>query len=235
MNSASDFTRNHFSKHALWWYVASVLIMCFGTFMAAQYYPGGFDWFYTVASALASHKHNPIGSVWFAGSLSLSMLMLWFYVSSIKSGLSAILPAAGFAFTAIRIGLLFGFLLGVERLFIYDLSQWINKAHEVIALFTLLGLYIGILSLLIQLIHRKKSTIYPLLLVVSPLLAIGIGGLWLYIDQRDLGWVDTNWREKGIPIWLSFAFWQWLAIGLLWAGLGLLYTFTNNKDYLESE
>lgn len=220
---------NHHIKRSLWWYVAALLIMCFGSFMAAQYYPGGFDWFYTVASALASHKHNPTGSFWFAGSLSLSMLFLWLYVSSIKGNLSAMLPAAGFAITAIRIGLLFGFLLGAERLFIHDLSRLIDKAHEGIALFTLLGLYIGILSLLIQLIHRNKCNIFPVLLIVSPLVAIGLGGLWLYIDQRDLGWVDTNWREKGIPIWLSFAFWQWLAIGLIWAGLGLLYTFTNKK------
>lgn len=226
-----ESTDDHHSKRALWWYVSSLLVMCFGSIMAAQYYPGGFDWFYTVASALASQKHNPTGSVWFAGSLSLSMLLLWLYVSSIKTGLSAILPSAGFAITAIRIGLICGFLLGAERLLIHDLSHWIYKAHESLALFTLLGLYVGILGLLLQFMHHKKSNIFPVLLIVSPLVAIGITELWLYFDQHDLGWVDTNWRDKGIPIWLSFAFWQWLAIGLLWTGLGLLYVFSNkNKN-----
>ncbi len=218
----------HF-KYAPWWYLASLLVISFGSIMAAQYYPGGFDWFYTVASALASQKHNPIGSVWFAGSLSLSMLLLWLYVSSIKINLSAILPSAGFSITAIRIGLAGGFLLGVERLLIYDLSHWIYNAHEILALFTLLGLYVGVLGLLLKFIHLKKSNIFPVLLIISPLVAIGIAELWLYLDQRDVGWVDTNWREKGIPIWLSFAFWQWLAIGLLWTGLGLLYVFVNKK------
>jgi len=33
----------------------------------------------------------------------------------------------------------------------------------------------------------------------------------------------------GIPIWLSFAFWQWLAIGFLWAGLGLLVLVGSRK------
>ena len=226
----SESNCDHHSKRALWWYVGSVLVICFGTIMAAQYYPGGFDWFYTVASALASQKHNPTGSVWFAASLSLSMLLLWLYVSSIKTSLNALLPSAEFAITAIRFGLVCGFLLGAERLLIYDLSHRIDKAHEGLALFTLLGLYVGIIGLLLQFMHRKKSSIFPVLLILSPLVAIGIGALWLYLEQRDVGWVDTNWREKGIPIWLSFAFWQWLAIGLLWTGLGLLYVFSRKKQ-----
>ena len=60
-------------------------------------------------------------------------------------------------------------------------------------------------------------------------MAIAITELWLYLEQRDVGWVDTNWREKGLPIWLSFAFWQWLSIALLWVGLGMLHIFVNKK------
>ena len=231
--NSPDSTRDHLCKRGLYWYVASLLTLCVGSYMAAQTYPSGFDWFYTVASALASQKHNPEGSVWFAASLSVSMLLLWLYVSSIKTSLRALLPAAGFAITAIRIGLVCGFLLGAERLLIHDLSHWFYKAHESIALLTLLGLYIGILGLLLQLIHYKKSNLFPVLLIVSPLVAIGITELWLYFDQRQLGWVNINWREKGIPIWLSFAFWQWLAIALIWVGLGLLYFFIKNKKSSE--
>lgn len=231
INSDFNFSRTLFSERTLWWYVVALFIKCFGLIMAAQYYPGGFDWFYTVASALASHKHNPDGSVWFASSLSLSMLLLWFYLSSMKRELMLILPEAGYAIVAIRIGLVFGFLLGVERLIIYDLSHMIDKAHELIAIFTLLGLYIGILSLLIQFIQLKKNGIFPLLLIAGVLVPVGIIGLSIYIEQRDLGWVDTDWRMKGIPVWLSFAFWQWLAIGFLWVGLGLLYTISAKKYY----
>jgi len=44
----------------------------------------------------------------------------------------------------------------------------------------------------------------------------------LWLGQRDVGWVDVAWRELGIPVWLSFAFWQWVAVALLWVGLGHL-------------
>lgn len=229
INSRTESPRDRQRKYAFWWYLAALLVMCFGSIIAAQSYPGGFDWFYTVASALASQKHNPIGSVWFSGSLSVSMLLLWLYVSSIKTELNTMLPASGYAITALRIGLLFGFTLGVERLLIYDLSHWFYNAHEGIALVTLLGLYVGILGLLLQIMRLKKSNIFPVLLVVSPLVAIGITELWLYLEQHDLGWVNTSWREKGVPIWLSFAFWQWLAIGLIWLGLGMVYALVNKK------
>lgn len=227
--SSSESTLTHHNKYALWWYIASLLVICFGAIIAAQYYPGGFDWFYSVASALASQKHNPEGSVWFAASLSVSMLLLWLYISSIKPGLSEILSVSDFSIVAIRFGLVCCFLLGVERILFYDLSHWYFKAHEILALFGLLGLYVGVLSLLLQILRHKKANIVPVLLIVSPLVIIGLSQLWLYLEQRNLGWVNTDWREIGVPVWLSFAFWQWLAIGFLWAGLGLLYIFSNKK------
>ena len=198
-------------------------MLSFGSFLAAKHYPGGFDWPYTVASALASQKHNPTGSVWFAGALSLAMILLWPYVSALaKAQQPALTAVEKFAIAALRTGLICGFLLGLEKLLIRDLSNWVYKAHEILGLLTFMGLYFGILALLIQAMLRQRIYALPLFLVVIPLLAIGITQFWLYLDQRDLGWVDTSWREMGIPLWLSFAFWQWLAIGFLWAGLGLL-------------
>ena len=60
------------------------------------------------------------------------------------------------------------------------------------------------------------------LLVAAPLAAIFVAQAVIYFDQRDLGWVDRSWREMGVSPLLSFAFWQWLAVAFLWAGLGHL-------------
>jgi hypothetical protein len=177
--------------------------------LAASYFPGGFDWAYTVASELASKKHNPQGNFWFAGALMLAMALLW--------------PT----------GLLSGALLGLERLLIRDLSAQFYKAHEILGLFTFFGLYFGIVSFLVPAMLRQKAHVFTLMLIVSPLLAIGITQFWLYLDQRDLGWVDTGWRAMGIPVWLSFAYWQWLAIGFLWLGLGLLSFTGVRRDSTE--
>lgn len=155
------------------------------------------------------------------------MVLLLPYVSALKKSLCPSLPAgAEITITALRVGLICSALLGLERLLIHDLSGWIYKAHEILAVFAFLGLYFGVVGLLVQVMMRQRIYVLPVLLVASPLLAIGITHFWLYVDQRDLGWVDTSWREMGIPLWLSFAFWQWLAIGFLWAGVGLL-SFTS--------
>jgi len=58
--------------------------------------------------------------------------------------------------------------------------------------------------------------------LTAPLAAIFITQILIYFDQRDLGWVDHSWREMGVSPWLSFAFWQWLAVAFLWFGLGHL-------------
>lgn len=215
--------RNIHQRRAVWWYLASVLVLSLGSILSARHYPGGFDWLYTVASALASQKDNPSGSLWFAGALSLAMALLWPYISALKKGLYPSPPAfAGFAIAALRLGSVCGVLLGLEGIFLRDLSAWVNKGHEILGILAFLGLYVGVIGFLVPAIIRQQIYVVPVLLVTFPLLAIGITQFWLYLAQRDLGWVGTNWRQLGTPLWFSFAFWQWLAIGFLAIGLGLL-------------
>jgi len=210
-------------NRAWWWYLAALLVLCVGIMVAAWNYPGGYDWLYTVATALASRKKNPAGSVWVASALSLSMVMLWPCVSALKQRLRvSATRAARLAIGTLRIGLVCFALVGVEGLLIRDLTNWIYKGHEILALAGFLGVYLGILGLLAQLMFHQRLYVVPVLLIASPLLVLGITQLWLYLAQRDLGWVGPDWRAMGIPIWLSFAFWQWLAIAFLWTGMGLL-------------
>lgn len=82
-------------------------------------------------------------------------------------------------------------------------------------------MYLGVIGALVQMAWRQGGYVAPLLIVLTPLVAIAVVQLTLYLGQRDLGWVDTGWREMGIPVWLSFAFWQWLALAFLWLGLAL--------------
>jgi len=221
-------------KHTIQWYFASLLVLILGAVLAARHYPGGFDWYYTVASALASQKHNPTGSFWFSGGFVVSMGFLWFYVSTLKHYLNFSQSSAiSFAVNALRLGVICGTLVATERLLIRDLSDWLYKAHEILALLFFLSLYVGVFILLIQAMLRHKIYVVPILLVAIPLLAIGITQFWLYFEQRDIGWVDTSWREMGIPVWLSFAFWQWIAIGALWTSLGLLSFITIDEKHVQ--
>jgi hypothetical protein len=222
---------NIYRKRALWCYLASVLVLVLGSIVAARHYPGGFDWAYMVASSLASQKDNPDGHVWYAGALGMAMVLLWPYISAIKNTFSPTRPRLEiFAVGALRIGLICGFLVSLEGLFIRDLAHWIHKGHEIIATIAFLGLFTGVFSLLIQAMLQQRIYVFPALLVAAPLLAIAITQVWLYLQQRDIGWVGTNWRQMGIPFWLSFPFWQWLAMVFLETGLGLLAFLRTDTD-----
>jgi len=113
-------------------------------------------------------------------------------------------------------------LLALEGLFGLDLSVLGRKGHEALALATFLGFYAGMLGLYVRRIRRSPAFFAPALLIVLPLLGVGVTQLSLYLGQGTLGWVNPGWRELGVPLWLSFAFWQWLAMGFLGLGLGTL-------------
>jgi hypothetical protein len=204
-------------------YAAAVLAIMLGTGVAIAQFPGGFDWAYTVISKLASRKHNPAGGFWLSGALLAAVIVLW-----PVAGHAAHSGGAGphrwrrLASAALHAGLLGAGLLALEGLLGLDFSSVIRKGHEVLALLTLLGMYAGVLGLYWHRIRQDASFLWPALLVLLPIVAVGASQLTLYVHQRDLGWVNSDWRAMGVPLWLSFAFWQWLAVILLGTGLGHL-------------
>lgn len=197
----------------------SVVAVVTGLLLAARTFPGGFDWVYTVMSALASRKHNPGGARWFAGGLALSMALLWPAVSWVAWREGGTTRAARFGVRALRVGVVLGVLVGVERLVFRHLSDRYDKAHEMLALVCFLSFYVGILAIDVHRVRRGAASLVPTVIMLTPLVAIGLSQLELYIDQRDLGWVGPEWRDMGVPFWLSFAFWQWLAAAALWGSI----------------
>ena len=201
---------------AAWAFVARPRDVLGGRLMAAQFFPDApYDWMYRVVSELASRKHNPQGGRWFSIALGLSMLALWPAASCLRETVGD----RRWPILALRAGILFGMAVGIERLVFVRFSSIVNNGHEALAVGTFAGLYTGLLGLYGQRIRRGWT---GALVVAAPLAAIFITQIVIYLDQRDLGWVDHRWREMGVSPWLSFAFWQWLAVALLWVGLGHL-------------
>ena len=211
------------------WYITSVVVLVIGILIAAQRFPGGFDWPYMVASALASQRYNPDGNVWYAGGFGLATALHWPYINALRENLGTSESTLNrFALLSLRLGLSCGILIGAEGVFVRDLGHWFPRGHEILALCTFIGLYTGLLIFLIQAMFQQKIYALPAALVTLPLVAIGISQLWIYYSQREIGWLNSAWREMGIPVWLSFAFWQWLAIFFLTIGLGSLSLIRKN-------
>lgn len=207
------------------WYIASIAFLAAGSILGSKAYPKGFDWMYEVMSALASSKHNPGGGIWFASGLALGMAALLPVWITLKREAATNGTRWELRWSAtLALGIAGGILVGIERLFIYHISDILHKAHEALAVLSFLGLYLGTLGIAIERARSRRdpSNRWTASIIAGPLIAIGASQLSLYLDQRDLGWVDRSWRDMDIPLWLSFAFWQWLASAAIWLGLGLL-------------
>ena len=203
-------------KFAAWAFVLAVATFWFGVLMAAQYFPSKpFDWMYRVVSELASRKHNPVGGHWFSIALGVSMFALWPVVSCLRDSVGE----RRWPILALRAGVLFGMAVGIERLTFVRFSSLVSNGHEALAVGAFAGLYTGLLGLYWQRIRHGRL---GALVVAAPLAAIFIAQICIYFDQRDIGWVDHRWREMGVSPLLSLAFWQWLAVAILWVGFGHL-------------
>ncbi|RKX33624.1 MAG: hypothetical protein DRP71_09840 [Verrucomicrobia bacterium] len=212
----------HSSDRLAWaFYVLGIGIMALGIGLAVWNYPGEFDWTRDVISGLASRKYNPKGGIWLSGALGVSMGLLWPVVDRLRAPDVRRDRIEWISIGALRCGLVFGMLVAIERLAVRHLSDQIYQAHEALAFATFLCLFCGTLGLSLQVSRRGEHASWAFLSVSVPLAAIGISQLLLYLRRRGAGWTDKE-AEADIPTWLSFAFWQWLAIVALWASVGLL-------------
>jgi len=211
-------------KIAAWSYALAVTTFWAGVVTAARIFPNTtYDWMYTVVSTLASRKYNPEGGRWFSIALGLSMIALWPVVSYLRGTVGD----RRWPILALRAGVLFGVAVGVERLAFVRFSSLVHNGHEALAVGTFAGLYTGLLGLYGQRLRRGWT---GALVVAAPLAAIFVAQAVIYFDQRDLGWVDVNWRALGVSPLLSFAFWQWIAVAFLWIGFGHLLWASRRPD-----
>ena len=212
-------------RRALAFYIVGTAILAVGIPCAAVRYPGTFDWMYTVISALASRKHNPEGAAYFAAALAGAMACLWPVVTQLTRDGAA--PRG--VTRALRVGVVCGVFVGLERLVFYHFSSHVRKGHEIVALVAFLAFYGGVVGLYVHRVRLRRAFLLPAVVVVVPLLGVGLRELVLYLAQRGVGWADYDWRGQNTPLWLSFAWWQWLAAGLLWLAVGhLLVTRANS-------
>lgn len=220
-------------QRAVWTcYGLSVVTIVTGVLLAAQRYPGSFDWTHQVISALASRKHNPGGSLWFAGALGLGLALIWPVSTAIGLSITGRNCVGRLARLALRAGLIGGMLVGAERMVFFHFSDRMRKGHEVLALLTFLLLYLGVLGLEVEHLRQRHASRWMPLLVVVPLIAVGASELVLYLGQRGVGWLDHDWRQSDLPIWARFAFWQWLALATLWLAVGhLLFVATRGRAH----
>jgi hypothetical protein len=202
--------------------ILGLLAFWTGLGMAARSYPSEYDWRYMTISSLLYQDRNPHGYGWGrAGLVICGICGLYWVLRDVRGqGLGASSLAAGYGCMAIC-GLLLSPLLGIPKL------------HEVLALTAFIALSVGVTRLsgaaLLRRMHAGRAgrhRAYALAVASLPLLPVVLtAAAQAYAARTHLPWVSLAWRARGLPVYWSFAFWEWLACAiytafLLWLALG---------------
>jgi len=196
-----------------------VLAFWGGLWMAGRRYPTEYDWRYMSISNLLYMDRNPAGYPWAWGGLMLCALggLCWTTVlvrDSSRKG-TGLRPAGIWA-------LVLGYLCMVCALLPARLII-VRKGHEILALSAFFGLCIGIVQLTFGAAKRTfrlrmrssamSSRIYAGVLAgvaLLPVLLAGVAPAYVSYALPELPWVGLEWRLRGVPAYLSFAFWEWI-------------------------
>jgi hypothetical protein len=199
---------------------ASIGVLAFwcGMWMAGRLYPSEYDWRYVTMSSLVYPDRNPRGYLWAWTGVALCALagLFWTGVRLSQSARSGGLarpsgvPALTIGYVCMMsCGMLPGPLLRLPRL------------HEVLALSAFFGIGIGLVQSTLQ-AGRHSGSLDALpgnrrwyagvlaAVAVSPVVLAALAQGYVSNARPELPWVSLAWRTRGVPVWLSFAFWEWL-------------------------
>ena len=201
------------------WRTAALGVLAFwlGMLMAGRSYPSEYDWRYMTISSLVYDDRNPVGYLWARAGIVLCGLagLYWTAVLAGKGRQSSI---AGRPPGIRALGL--GFLCMVccallpERL-------GLPKGHDVLALAAFVGVAIGMVHSTFKGVQRSaplgryagSPKLHAAILAGVPLSPIVLAALaQAHVSHAlpGLPWVSLAWRARGIPVYLSFAFWEWV-------------------------
>jgi hypothetical protein len=197
-----------------------VLAFWSGMLLAAQRYPSEYDWRYITISTLVYPDRNPAGWLWARGGLACCGLagLNWALTllregrPGAERGLPAIVAlAAGYACMA-ACALVPEWRIGIPRL------------HECLALAGFFGICLGMAGITWRMAApgarrmrqpggaRWHVTIL-VGVVLSPIVLAAVAQAWAF-DVLHLPWVNIGWRARGVPVYLSFAFWEWVGCAI---------------------
>lgn len=202
------------------WYPAAMAVLTLGTALSWNGFPGPYDWRYRPVSNLMSQASNPGAYIYNCIAMGIAGAMLLPLPGYFRARLQkAARLTCTFSYYALHVGLIAGITVAFERSLFRNLSGQIHKAHEYIALVGFFGLYLGVAgfwsALALQIQHRWPMPQWAMglmfLVLAAPMIGAASSQGYLYFVPNQMGWVGPHWAELGIPLYLSFAFWEWTA------------------------
>jgi hypothetical protein len=196
-----------------------VLAFWVGLLLAAWSYPSGYDWRYITISSLVYPERNPDGYVWARLGIALCGLtgMYW---TALRFRSAELAASARQDLALWALGL--GYLSMTCCVLLPARQLGIPRAHDLLALVAFIGICAGLMSCTFRAIARgsgegdlrrcrRLSAAIVAGAALSPIVLAALGQAYVARALPSLPWVGLAWRERGVPVYLSFAFWEWIA------------------------
>jgi hypothetical protein len=202
-----------------------------GMVTAARHYPSEYDWRYMTMSSLVFPDRNPGGHLWASAGIALFGLcgLCWAAALARRNQDSAGERPIGI--WGLRLA---GFCMACCAVLPERLLR-IPKGHEILALTAFLSVCLAIMHLTFQAVERhilrrprgsaSSVRLYAGLLAgtaLSPILLAGLAQTYVAYALPELPWVSLSWRARDVPVYLSFAFWEWTTCVIFSAYVAIL-------------
>jgi hypothetical protein len=189
-----------------------------GMTLARRAYPSEYDWRYVTISSLVYPERNPGGFLWArAGILLCGMAGLYWAAALLRRPKQLRVAERPIGIPALGLG----FLCMTCCALVPEGRFRVPKGHDFLALAAFVGICVGMALLTFKVIKQSPHVsklpggppLYAPLLAgfaVSPIVVAAAAQLYVSHALPGLPWVSLAWRELGIPVYLSFAFWEWV-------------------------
>jgi len=189
-----------------------------GMAVAGRSYPSEYDWRYITISSLVYAERNPSGFLWARGGILLCGIAGLYWTARLfrkwKQQYIAERPMGIFA-----LGL--GYLCMTCCALLPESRFRVPRGHDFLALSAFVGLCVGTALLTLKVIEppprvRKSPSsarLHAAMLAgfaFSPIVLAAVAQAYVSHALPALPWVGLVWRERGVPVYLSFAFWEWI-------------------------
>jgi hypothetical protein len=203
-----------------WCTTACLGVLAFwgGMLMAGRRYPSEYDWRYITISSLVYGDRNPNGYLWArAGIVLCGLAGLYWTTVLVRKG-----KQPGIAERPVGIWALgLGYLCMMCCALLPERLVGIPKGHDLLALAAFVGLCIGMVPSTFKAVERSarlgrlagSPRLHAGILAgvsLSPIALAALAQAYVSHALPGLPWVSLAWRARGVPVYLSFAFWEWV-------------------------
>lgn len=204
----------------VWRTTASLGVLAFwgGMLMAERSYPSEYDWRYMTISSLVYGERNPNGYLWARAGIALCGLA-GLYWTTMVAGEGRQRGSAGPPAGIWALGL--GYVCMMCCALLPERLVGFSRGHDVLALVAFVGVCIGMVHSTFKVVQRRARPARfaggPGLqagilagVPLSPIVLAAVAQAHIAHALPGLPWVGLVWRARGIPVYLSFAFWEWV-------------------------